>query len=60
MTKVREATRRGIPKRRKLTEKVKAVLMQGDSWHVPDKQIHRWEGEGGAEYLPGPRRRSEY
>ncbi|WP_244324330.1 hypothetical protein [Mycobacterium timonense] len=57
---MREATRRGIPKRRKLTEKVKAVLMQGDSWHVPDKQIHRWEGEGGAEYLPGPRRRSEY
>lgn len=24
------------------------MLMQGDSSHIADKQIHRWEGEGGA------------
>ncbi len=60
MTMVMKVTRRGIPKRREVADKVKAVLMQGDSSHVPDKQIHRWEGEGGAEYLPRPHRRSEY
>ncbi|MCA2322778.1 hypothetical protein JF732_24240 [Mycobacterium intracellulare] len=40
-------------------EKAKSLFTQRDSAHVPDKQIHRWEGEGGAEYLPRPRRRSE-
>lgn len=48
--KVMEATRRSIPKLDQLTEKVKSTLLQHDSWHVPDKQIHRWEGEGGAEH----------
>lgn len=47
--KVMEATRRGVPKLDGLTEKVKSVLMQHDSAYVPDKQIHRWEGEGGAQ-----------
>lgn len=41
-------------------EKAKSLFTQRDSAHVPDKQIHRWEGEGGAEYLPRPRRRPEY
>ncbi|WP_082953008.1 GreA/GreB family elongation factor [Mycobacterium sp. 852002-10029_SCH5224772] len=27
------------------------LVMRRSSMHVPDKQIHRWEGEGGAEYL---------
>lgn len=40
----------GAPKFDQLTEKVKSTLLQHDSWHVPDKQIHRWEGEGGAEH----------
>lgn len=35
------------------------ALARHDSWHVPDKQIHRWEGEGGAEYPPRPHRRPE-
>lgn len=47
--KVMGATRRGVPKLDGLTKKVKTVLMQHDSAYVPDKQIHRWEGEGGAQ-----------
>lgn len=42
----------------KLAGKVKSMFARRDSSHVPDKQIHRWEGEGGAEYLRRPRRRS--
>lgn len=34
----------------KLAGTVKSVLMQHDSSYIPDKQIHRWEGEGGAEH----------
>lgn len=45
----------GAPKLRKLAEKVKSMHMQHDSSYVPDKQIHRWEGEGGAEYVQSPR-----
>lgn len=52
--------RRSVPKRGALTDKVKSMLMQHDSAHVPDKQIHRWEGEGGAKYLPGPQRQYAY
>jgi hypothetical protein len=51
--------RRSAPKRGELTDKVKSMLMQHDSLHIPDKQIHRWEGEGGAECLPRPRQRCE-
>lgn len=51
--------RRSVPKRGELTDKVKSMLMQHDSLHIPDKQIHRWEGEGGAEYLPRPLQRCE-
>lgn len=49
--KVMEAT---VP-----AEQAKSTLLQHDPWHVPDKQIHRWEGEGGAEYLPRSQRRPE-
>lgn len=41
----------------KFTEKLKSVLTHHDPSDVPDKQIHRWEGEGGAVYTPKPRRR---
>jgi transcription elongation GreA/GreB family factor len=37
----------------------KPALTRHDSWHVPDKQIHRWEGEGGAAHPPRPYQRSE-
>ncbi|MES3639471.1 hypothetical protein Q9Q76_20465 [Mycobacterium intracellulare] len=55
MMKVMEAPRRGVPER----HEAKSTLLQHDPWHVPDKQIHRWEGEGGAEYLPRSQRRPE-
>lgn len=41
----------------KFTEKLKSVLTQQDPSEVPDKQLHRWEGEGGAVYTPKPLRR---
>lgn len=43
----------------KLTDNVKSVLVRHDCSHVPDKQIHRWEGEGGAVFVPKPRRQFE-
>lgn len=42
----------------KIAEKLKAALVQHNSAGIPDKQINRWEGEGGAVYMPRPRRRS--
>jgi hypothetical protein len=42
----------------KYTEKLKSALMHHESPDVPAKQIHRWEGEGGAVPLePEPPRR---
>lgn len=36
----------------KFTEKLKSVITQRNSPKVPDKQMSRWEGEGGA--VPPP------
>lgn len=53
------AARRRAPKLGRLARTVKSVFTRHDSARVPDKQIHRWEGEGGAEYMPKPPRRPE-
>ncbi|OBF91142.1 hypothetical protein A5791_15365 [Mycobacterium sp. 852002-51163_SCH5372311] len=39
----------------KLTDRLKSILTQHVPSNVPDKQINRWEGEGGALYTPKPR-----
>lgn len=38
----------------KFTEKLKSVFVHRDSSVIPDKQIDRWEGEGGS-MLPTPK-----
>ena len=50
MIAAKSARRRGrkVASMGKLTEKLKSVLMHHDLSDIPAKQIHRWEGEGGA------------
>ncbi len=41
----------------RLSNRVDDSVTRYVPWDVPDKQLHRWEGEGGALYAPEPRRR---
>jgi hypothetical protein len=40
----------------KFTEKLKSVIMHHRLSDIPAKQVHRWEGEGGAVAAERPRR----